>query len=122
MAPETLRSTRTRICGTTTDIWSCGVVLYICVCGFPPFADELKGGDFPYTLTDQIKQALFDYPSPYWGPVGDPALDLIDHMIVVDMAQRFTAKQCLEHPWMVNETPRILEGAEDVRSASPEPV
>ena len=96
--------------------------MYICLGGFPPFSDELKRDDFPYTLADQIKRAVFDYPSPYWDPVGDPALDLIDHMIVVDMAQRFTAKHCLEHPWMVNEAPIILEGAEDVRSASPESV
>ena len=122
MAPEILRFTRNRICGTPTDIWSSGVVLYICLCGFPPFSDELKRDGFPYTLADQIAQALFDYPSPYWDPVSDAALDLIDSMMVVDMAQRFTAKQCLEHPWMVNEAPRILEGVEDVRSASPEPV
>ncbi len=96
--------------------------MYICLCGFPPFSEDLQRDVFPYTLVEQIKQALFDYPSPYWDPVGDAALYLIDNMVVVDMAKRFTAKQCLEHPWMVNETPRILEGADGVRSASPEPV
>ncbi len=96
--------------------------MYICLCGFPPFSGDLTRDDFPYTLADQIKKALFDFPSPYWDPVGDPALDLIDKMIVVDMAQRFTAKQCLEHPWMVNEALGIPEGAEDVRSANPETV
>jgi len=38
-----------------------------------------------YTLSQQIKMGIFDYPSPYWDSVGDPALDLIDRMLTVDM-------------------------------------
>ena len=42
----------------------------------------------------------FDYPSPYWDSVGDPALDLIDRMLTVDVDKRITIDQCLEHPWI----------------------
>lgn len=42
----------------------------------------------------------FDYPSPYWDSVGDPALDLIDRMLTVDVDSRITIDQCLEHPWI----------------------
>lgn len=41
----------------------------------------------------------FDYPSPYWDSVGDPALDLIDRMLTVDVEKRYTIDECLEHPW-----------------------
>ena len=41
----------------------------------------------------------FDYPSPYWDSVGDPALDLIDRMLTVDVDKRITIDECLEHPW-----------------------
>lgn len=44
----------------------------------------------------------FDYPSPYWDSVGDPALDLIDRMLTVDVEKRITVDECLEHPWIVN--------------------
>lgn len=80
-------------------MWSLGVVLYICLCGFPPFSDELYGPDNPYTLSQQIKMGRFDYPSPYWDSVGDPALDLIDRMLTVDVEQRISVDECLEHPW-----------------------
>ncbi|KAJ4862854.1 protein kinase domain-containing protein [Trichoderma breve] len=120
VAPEILATDSKRKYGFPVDIWSSGVVLYICLCGFPPFSDELYSKEFPYTLTQQIKSGRFDYPSPYWDPVGDPALDLIDSMLVVDMEKRFTVRQCLEHPWMREAVPQIL--AEAIRTESPEPM
>ena len=45
----------------------------------------------------------FDYPSPYWDSVGDPALDLIDRMLTVDIDQRITVDECLEHPWITQK-------------------
>ncbi|KAI4861697.1 checkpoint kinase 2-like protein [Hypoxylon rubiginosum] len=100
VAPEILAEGRHRKYSKAVDIWSLGVVLYICLCGFPPFSDELYSRDFPYTLSQQIKSGRFDYPSPYWDSVGDPALDLIDHMLVVEPEKRFTVDQCLTHPWI----------------------
>lgn len=79
-------------------------MLYICLCGFPPFSDELYTPDNPYTLSQQIKEARFDYPSPYWDSVGDPALDLIDRMLTRDVNQRITIDECLQHPWVTQNT------------------
>ena len=53
-------------------------------------------------MAQQIKMGRFDYPSPYWDPVGDPALDLIDRMLTVDAEKRLTIDECLEHPWTRN--------------------
>ncbi|KAH8884490.1 Pkinase-domain-containing protein [Thozetella sp. PMI_491] len=107
VAPEILADTRHRKYTKAVDIWSLGVVLYICLCGFPPFSDELYSRDFPFTLSQQIKNGRFDYPSPYWDSVGDPALDLIDSMLVVDPEKRFTVDQCLSHPWMTANAPNV---------------
>ena len=51
----------------------------------------------------------FDYPSPYWDCVGDPALDLIDRLLTVDVDKRITVDQALEHPWITQrDLPSII--------------
>ncbi|KAL8691290.1 MAG: hypothetical protein Q9218_003450 [Villophora microphyllina] len=100
VAPEILENSKHRKYTRAVDVWSLGVVLYICLCGFPPFSDELYTRENPYNLSQQIKMGRFDYPSPYWDSVGDPALDLIDRMLTVDIDKRITIDECLEHPWI----------------------
>lgn len=107
VAPEILAESKKRKYTKAVDIWSLGVVLYICLCGFPPFSDELYSRDFPFNLSQQIRSGRFDYPSPYWDSVGDPALDLIDSMLVVDPERRFTVEQCLAHPWLTQNSPGV---------------
>jgi serine/threonine-protein kinase Chk2 len=102
VAPEILENSNHRRYTRAVDVWSLGVVLYICLCGFPPFSDELYSTENPYTLSQQIKNGRFDYPSPYWDSVGDPALDLIDRMLTVDVESRISIDECLEHPWVTN--------------------
>lgn len=70
VAPEILLDSKHRRYTRAVDVWSLGVVLYICLCGFPPFSDELWTRENPYTLHDQIRGGRFDYPSPYWDSVG----------------------------------------------------
>jgi len=104
VAPEILEQGNRRRYTRAVDVWSLGVVLYICLCGFPPFSDELYSPENPYTLSQQIRAGRFDYPSPYWDSVGDPALDLIDKMLTVDVEKRITIDECLEHPWTTGRT------------------
>lgn len=103
VAPEILQSSKHRKYARPVDVWSLGVVLYICLCGFPPFSDELHTPQNPYSLSDQIKAARFDFPSPYWDSVGDPALELIEQMLVVDPTKRITIDKALRHPWITGE-------------------
>lgn len=103
VAPEILENSKHRKYTRAVDVWSLGVVLYICLCGFPPFSDELYSTESPYTLSQQIQMGHLDYPSPYWDPVGDPALDLIDCMLTVDVNRRITINECLEHTWITQK-------------------
>ncbi|KAJ6099059.1 hypothetical protein N7467_000594 [Penicillium canescens] len=104
MAPEVLQTSSKRRYGYPVDVWSCGVALYICLAGFPPFSDELRTEKNPFDLVQQIKIGHFDYPSPYWDSIGDLALNLIDQMLCVDLRNRLTIRECTSHPWMLNES------------------
>lgn len=117
VAPEILEQSNRRRYTRAVDIWSLGVVLYICLCGFPPFSDELYSPENPYTLSQQIKMGRFDYPSPYWDSVGDPALDLIDRMLTVDVEKRITIEECLEHPWMTQTNISVTDSTEGLTGA-----
>ncbi|KAG2418531.1 hypothetical protein HFD88_001632 [Aspergillus terreus] len=117
VAPEILQESRRRKYTKAVDIWSLGVVLYICLCGFPPFSDELYTRENPYTLAQQIKMGRFDYPSPYWDSVGDPALDLIDRMLTVDVDKRITVDECLEHPWLTGKTQSLTDSTDGLTGA-----
>jgi serine/threonine-protein kinase Chk2 len=117
VAPEILENSNHRRYTRAIDVWSLGVVLYICLCGFPPFSDELYSPENPYTLSQQIKMGRFDYPSPYWDSVGDPALDLIDRMLTVDVEQRITIDQCLEHPWTTQDKISVTDSTDGLTGA-----
>jgi serine/threonine protein kinase len=46
-------------------------------------------------------KAEYDFPDPYWTSISAEAKDLISKLLVVDASQRYTAKQALQHPWIV---------------------
>ncbi|CAL5867761.1 uncharacterized protein PFLUO_LOCUS1981 [Penicillium psychrofluorescens] len=117
VAPEILRPGDHRRYTKGVDVWSLGVVLYICLCGFPPFSDELATDENPYSLAQQIKMGRFDYPSPYWDSVGDPALDLIDRMLTVDADKRITVDECLEHPWLTGDNLSLTDSTDGLTGA-----
>ncbi|KAK4615377.1 putative serine/threonine-protein kinase fhkC [Fulvia fulva] len=117
VAPEILEQTNRRRYTRAVDVWSLGVVLYICLCGFPPFSDELYSPENPYTLSQQIKMGRFDYPSPYWDSVGDPALDLIDRMLTVDVEKRISIDECLEHPWLTQRPISVTDSTDGLTGA-----
>lgn len=73
IAPEIVANPRHCQYTKAVDIWSLGVVLYTCLCGFTPFSKELDTEENPMPLAQQITTGRFDYPSPYWDPVSDDA-------------------------------------------------
>eukprot|EP00002_Diphylleia_rotans_P031033 TRINITY_DN6425_c0_g1_i3.p1 TRINITY_DN6425_c0_g1~~TRINITY_DN6425_c0_g1_i3.p1 ORF type:complete len:347 (-),score=91.87 TRINITY_DN6425_c0_g1_i3:285-1325(-) len=101
VAPEVLKG---QGYGASVDMWSVGVILYILLCGFPPFYD-----DNVQVLFQHIMAGNFTYPEPWWDDITESAKDLINHLLVVDPAQRYSAAQALEHPWLKGETTSVTQ-------------
>ncbi|XP_054650012.1 serine/threonine-protein kinase DCLK1-like isoform X1 [Dunckerocampus dactyliophorus] len=82
--------------GLKVDIWAAGVITYILLCGFPPFSC----GEDQEVLLEHILRSELEFPSPHWDNVSDSAKALINGMLQVDVDQRLSAAQVLEHPWV----------------------
>ncbi|GFP89696.1 calcium-dependent protein kinase 32 [Phtheirospermum japonicum] len=93
MAPEVLK----RNYGPEVDVWSAGVILYILLCGFPPFWAETEQG-----VAQSIIRSVVDFRRDPWPKVSDRAKDLVKKMLNPDPKQRPTAQEVLDHPWLQN--------------------
>ncbi|KAK5770351.1 Calcium-dependent protein kinase 4 [Gossypium arboreum] len=81
--------------GPEADIWSAGVILYILLCGLPPFWAETIQGIFAAVLKGHI-----DFSSYPWPLISDSAKDLIRKMLCIHPSERLTAHEVLCHPWI----------------------
>ncbi|CAL5374726.1 unnamed protein product [Camellia sinensis] len=93
MAPEVLK----RNYGPEVDIWSAGVILYILLCGVPPFWAETEQG-----VALAILRGVIDFKREPWPQISDSAKSLVRQMLEQDPRKRLTAQQVLEHPWIQN--------------------
>ena len=96
VAPEVLVNSQHRKYNKSVDMWSVGVLLYVCLCGFPPFSEELG----PPSMRQQILEAKFAFYSPYWDAIDDLALDLISRLLVANADDRITVGDVLNHAWL----------------------
>ncbi|KAL4470266.1 hypothetical protein ABPG74_011877 [Tetrahymena malaccensis] len=77
------------------DIWSCGVILYILLCGSPPF-----NGDNDEQIMNRVKIGKFSFDSEDWAGISDGAKSLITKMLEKDPVKRLSAQDVLNDPWL----------------------
>lgn len=94
VAPEILRGDSY---GVATDCWSLGVIMYILLCGHPPFIDQKQP-----MLFRKIKSGMVFFDAAVWASVSEPAKDLIRKLLTVDVRQRATAAEVLSDPWVLS--------------------
>jgi len=102
------------------DLWSIGVIVYILLCGFPPFY-----GDNDAQMFRKIKAGSYKFLSPYWDKISLDAKDFVGKLLVVDPKQRMDCRAALKHRWLVSEqvsSKNLFDASgSGPRAAAPEP-
>lgn len=91
IAPEVLQGSYNEKC----DIWSCGVILYILLCGFPPFS-----GTDDAAIMRKVSTGKYSFVHRNWRNVSSDAKSLITRMLSMDPKVRPSALHCLQDPWL----------------------
>eukprot|EP01066_Platyproteum_vivax_P014819 Platyproteum_vivax@DN6622_c0_g1_i1.p1 len=92
LAPEVIKQEEY---GREIDIWSIGVVAYVCLSGALPFYHTVL-----HKLYRQIVERDISFPSAQWGHVSRGGQDFILRMLQTSSSDRLTAEQALQHPWL----------------------
>uniref|UniRef100_A0A096N543 non-specific serine/threonine protein kinase n=1 Tax=Papio anubis TaxID=9555 RepID=A0A096N543_PAPAN len=103
------------------DMWSLGVIMYILLCGFPPFYSNTGQAISP-GMKRRIRLGQYGFPNPEWSEVSEDAKQLIRLLLKTDPTERLTITQFMNHPWInqsmvVPQTPlhtaRVLQEDKD---------
>uniref|UniRef100_A0A0A9VZT3 non-specific serine/threonine protein kinase n=1 Tax=Lygus hesperus TaxID=30085 RepID=A0A0A9VZT3_LYGHE len=81
-----------------TDVWSVGVLAYVLLSGYSPFAGDTKQQTFC-----NISQCTLSFPPELFDSVSPAALHFIRSTLVTDPRCRLSAEECLNHPWLTGE-------------------
>ena len=100
VAPQVLSGKYDQMC----DVWSCGVIMFILLCGYPPFY-----GDTDAEVLRKVREGVFTFNPADWKNVSDDAKDLIRKMLSFNPKDRFTAEQALNHVWIRKTAPKAID-------------
>ena len=78
----------------TCDEWSCGVLMYILLCGEAPFMGETEEEIF-----DKIKKCQYSFSNPAFRKVSKNCKDLIRRLLEPKKQYRIKAREALRHPF-----------------------
>lgn len=93
IAPEVLNNSYNEKC----DLWSCGVIIYILLCGLPPFWAENEN-----EIYAAVKRGKYTMEGDDWEDISEDAKDLIRNLLTKDINKRFSAQEALNHRWFKN--------------------
>jgi len=96
VAPEVLGPERY---DKSCDIWSLGVIMYILLCGFPPFYSN-HGLPISPGMKRRIRSGQYEFPNPEWQNVSNDAKDLIKGCLKTNPEERLTIDQVIKNKWI----------------------
>jgi serine/threonine protein kinase len=105
MSPELILA---GCCCKATDVFAAGVVLYILLCGRPPFQSKSNR-----EILEKSARGVYRIDGPDWEDVSEDAKDLVKKMLIVDPNSRITTEEILAHPWLQIEIDEVEDIVND---------
>lgn len=96
VAPEVLGPERY---DKSCDIWSLGVIMYILLCGYPPFFSN-HGLPISPGMKKRIKGGQYQFHSPEWDNISQTAKCLINEMLQTKPEERMKIEQIMKNSWI----------------------
>uniref|UniRef100_A0A671R626 non-specific serine/threonine protein kinase n=1 Tax=Sinocyclocheilus anshuiensis TaxID=1608454 RepID=A0A671R626_9TELE len=81
------------------DMWSLGVIMYILLCGYPPFYSN-HGLLLSPGMKKRIRNGQYEFPNPEWSQVSEEAKQLICQLLKTNPTERMTITQFMNHSWI----------------------
>ncbi|CAD8196247.1 unnamed protein product [Paramecium octaurelia] len=93
MAPEILLN---KLYSKPVDVWATGIIMY-----------QLLQGIHPYYKSESTKQQylqnILERPLYFKKQISPQAKDLLIRLLKLDITDRYTASQALQHPWLTKQ-------------------
>jgi calcium-dependent protein kinase len=105
VAPQVLE----RRYNTKCDLWSCGVIMYILLCGHPPFRGRVQ-----QEILLKVSDGRFVFDAKVWQRVTQGAKHLISMLLRKEPEERFTADEALADRWLLATLPKEWSNAPNV--------
>jgi calcium-dependent protein kinase len=81
--------------GPKCDVWSCGIIAYIMLCGKPPF-----NGSTDKEILSAIKKGFYHFNAPEWTGISETCREFISMLLTLNPDNRPTAGEAMEHKWI----------------------
>lgn len=72
------------------DLWSCGVIMFVLLCGYPPFF-----GDSDAEVLAKVKTGSYSFNPADWKNVSEDAKNLIRQLLKMNPKERYSAEAAL---------------------------
>ncbi|XP_072456531.1 MAP kinase-activated protein kinase 5 isoform X2 [Notamacropus eugenii] len=82
------------------DLWSLGVIIYVMLCGYPPFYSKHHSRTIPKDMRRKIMTGSFEFPEEEWSQISEMAKDIVRKLLKVKPEERLTIEGVLDHPWL----------------------
>ncbi|KAK3104002.1 hypothetical protein FSP39_023566 [Pinctada imbricata] len=85
------------------DMWSLGVIMYILLCGYPPFYSN-HGAAISPGMKKRIRNGQYEFPNPEWSKVSKEAKDLIRGLLKTVPEERLSIEAVMQNKWISDHT------------------